>query len=78
VKQLILAALPDAQVELKDLTGTEDHYEARIISEQFAGKTPLEQHRLVYAALSEAMNGPLHAISLRTCSPEPGKAMGAP
>jgi len=55
---------------VRDLTGTQDHWEALIVSEAFAGKTPIEQHQLVYAALGELMAGPVHALALKTYSPE--------
>jgi stress-induced morphogen len=63
-------AFPDADIELEDLTGTKDHYQARIISEAFAGKTPVEQHQLVYSALQEEMKGPIHALALKTYTRE--------
>lgn len=55
---------------IRDLTGTNDHWEALVVSEAFAGKTPIEQHQMVYAALGELMAGPVHALALRTYSPE--------
>lgn len=70
VRRLLLAALPDADVELVDLTGTEDHYQARIVSQAFEGKTLIEQHQLVYRALGEAMLGPIHALALKTYTPD--------
>ena len=70
VRRLLLAALPDAQIELVDLTGTEDHYEARIVSQAFEGKTPIEQHQIVYRALGDAMHGPIHALALKMYSPQ--------
>jgi stress-induced morphogen len=76
VKALILQAIPDAQVVLTDLTGSQDHYEARVVSAQFEGKTPLERHRLVYAALGAAMHGPIHALSLKTSTPTPPSQTG--
>ncbi len=60
------AAFPDADLEVQDLTGTRDHYQARIVSDAFVGKTPIEQHQLVYAALVEEMKGPIHALGLKT------------
>jgi stress-induced morphogen len=66
----IRAALPDAQVRLKDLTGTEDHWQAEIVSEAFAGLSPLARHRLVMAALAEEMKGPIHALTLDVKTPE--------
>ncbi len=70
VKSLLAKAFPDADIELVDLTGTKDHYQARIVSSAFAGKSPVEQHQLVYAALGPAMNGPIHALALKTYTPE--------
>jgi stress-induced morphogen len=66
----IRAALPDATVELKDLTGTEDHWQARVISAAFSGKTLMQRHRLVMAALVEEMKGPIHALTLDVKAPE--------
>jgi stress-induced morphogen len=63
-------AFPDADVEVTDLTGTSDHYQARIVSDAFQGKSRLEQHRMVYAALGDAMRGPVHALALQTSSRE--------
>jgi stress-induced morphogen len=69
VRRLLLAALPDADIELVDLTGTEDHYQARIVSQAFEGKTLIEQHQLVYRALGDAIHGPIHALALKTYTP---------
>jgi stress-induced morphogen len=66
----IRAALPDAKVELKDLTGTADHWQARVISAAFSGKTLMQRHRLVMAALAEEMKGPIHALTLDVKAPE--------
>ena len=66
----IRAALPDAQVELQDLTGTEDHWKATIVSAAFAGQSMLARHRLVMAALAEEMKGPIHALTLDVKTPE--------
>ena len=69
----IRLALPDADVELSDLTGTEDHWKATIVSAGFTGRTMLERHRLVMAALVEEMKGPIHALTLDVRSPEESK-----
>ncbi len=53
-----------------DLTGTKDHWEALVVSEAFNGKNRIEQHQMVYAALGELMAGPVHALALKTYSPE--------
>ncbi len=65
----IQAALPDAQVELIDLTGTSDHWEGVIVSAAFEGKRTLERQRMVYAALEEEMKGPIHAFTFKTLTP---------
>jgi stress-induced morphogen len=66
VRARLLEALPGARVEITDLTGTEDHYEAVVVAAQFAGKSRIDQHKMVYAALGELMNGPIHALALTT------------
>jgi len=72
VERLLKARFADAQLELVDLTGTQDHYQARIVSNAFSGKTLLEQHQLVYGALASAMSGSgaIHALALKTYTPE--------
>ena len=65
----IRTSLPDAQVELRDLTGTEDHWHATIISAAFTGKSLIERHRLVMAALAAEMRGPIHALTLDVKAP---------
>lgn len=69
IRALLGNAFPDAEIELVDLTGTRDHYQARIVSSAFEGKSPLEQHRMVYAALGDAMQGAIHALALKTYTP---------
>jgi stress-induced morphogen len=69
VEQRLREAFPDAEIELSDLTGTRDHYQARVVSSAFEGKNPVEQHQLVYGALREEMKGPIHALALKTYSP---------
>ena len=66
----IRETLPDAQVELKDLTGTEDHWQASVVSAAFSGKTLIERHRMVMAALAVEMKGPIHALTLDVKAPE--------
>jgi stress-induced morphogen len=70
VRSLLLAAFPEADIDLVDLTGTKDHYQARVVSPAFAGKSLIEQHQMVYRALGDAMNGPIHALALNTYTPE--------
>jgi stress-induced morphogen len=66
VKARLLAAFPDARIEVTDLTGTSDHFQAVVVTRAFDGKTRIEQHQMVYAALGELMNGPIHALALTT------------
>ncbi|MBX5481587.1 MAG: BolA/IbaG family iron-sulfur metabolism protein [Myxococcaceae bacterium] len=66
----IRSAMPEAQVEVVDTTGTGDHFEARIVSTRFEGKSMVEQHQLVYAPLKDLLaTGELHALALRTYTP---------
>jgi stress-induced morphogen len=69
LRSRLLAAFPDAHVEVSDLTGTADHFQAVVVSAAFAGKTRVEQHKMVYEALGELMNGPIHALALTTRTP---------
>jgi stress-induced morphogen len=69
VRALLVAAFPGAELEVVDLTGTKDHYQARIVAAAFEGRTMVEQHQLVYAALGAAMHGPIHALALKTYTP---------
>ncbi len=69
IEALIKAALPDAQVTVEDLAGDGDHYAASVVSEAFRGKSRVQQHQLVYAALQGRMGGELHALALQTSAP---------
>jgi stress-induced morphogen len=60
------AAFPGAAVEVHDLTGTSDHFDARIAAPQFAGRSRIEQHQMVYRVLGDAMKGEIHALALQT------------
>jgi stress-induced morphogen len=66
IEALIREALPDAEVEIKDLAGDGDHYAATVKSAAFKGKTRVQQHQLVYGALQGRMGGVLHALALTT------------
>ncbi len=70
IEALIKAALPDAKVTIDDLAGDGDHYAATVISETFRGKSRVQQHQLVYAALRGRMGGELHALALQTSPPQ--------
>ncbi|MDQ0504377.1 BolA family protein [Xanthobacter agilis] len=70
IETLIKSALPDALVTIEDLAGDGDHYAARIVSEAFRGKSRVQQHQMVYAALKGTMGGELHALALHTAAPD--------
>ena len=70
IRSRIVGALPDAQVEVRDLTGGGDHYQVEVVSNAFAGKPPLERHRLVYGIFDDVLGGALHALSLQTRTPD--------
>jgi stress-induced morphogen len=72
IEGLIKAALPDAVVEIRDLSGVNDgdHYSASIVSSAFRGKTRVQQHQMVNAALKSVLGGRLHALALQTSAPE--------
>lgn len=58
-----------AHVQIEDLTGTKDHYQAIVVAEAFTGLPRVRQHQLVYKALGELMAGPVHALALQTYTP---------
>lgn len=66
IATMIKEALPDAEVEIRDLAGDGDHYAATVTSSAFKGLTKVKQHQLVYAALKGNMGGVLHALALTT------------
>lgn len=70
IEAMIKAALPDAIVEIKDLAGDGDHYAATVTSAAFKGKSRVQQHQMVYAALKGNMGGVLHALALTTVTPD--------
>lgn len=70
IEKMIKEAFPDAKVEINDLRGDGDHYAAHVISEEFRGKSRVQQHQLVYKALKGRMGNELHALALQTSTPE--------
>lgn len=68
IRQLIQQGLPDAQVQVQGDDGV--HFEATVVSPAFAGKMPLARHRMVYATLGDLMGGAIHALALKTVTPE--------
>lgn len=71
VETMIKSALPDAEVQVKDLKGSGDHYQLVVISSEFAGKSLVKQHQMVNDAVKSAMdNGSIHALTFKTYTPE--------
>lgn len=68
IRNLIEQGLPGARVEVQGDDGV--HFEALVVSDAFAGKLPLARHRMVYATLGQLMGGEIHALALRTLTPE--------
>ena len=66
IKKLIKEAIPDAEISIQDLVGDENHYSATIISKVYAGKSKIDQHKLIYKALKGKMGNELHALALNT------------
>ena len=66
----IKEAFPDAKITLVDTAGDEDHYDLTVVSAQFSGKSRIQQHKMVYAALKGHMTTTLHALKLTTKTPD--------
>ncbi|HEY8517536.1 MAG TPA: BolA/IbaG family iron-sulfur metabolism protein [Candidatus Binatia bacterium] len=70
IQQRIEAHIPGAAAEVRDYTGTGDHFEVRVVASAFEGKPLVERHKMIYAALGEAVDGrTIHALSLKTLTP---------
>ena len=77
VETLIKAGIPDAQVQVQDLTGGGDHLQAIVVSSEFEGKSLVKQHQLVYSTLQQEMaTEAIHALALKTYTPETWNAAG--
>ena len=75
VEEMIRVSIPDAQVQVQDLTGGGDHYQVVVISSQFEGKPKVQQHQLIYGSLREAMsNDAIHALAIKTYTPQTWQA----
>ncbi len=66
IEKYIKEAMPDAVIDIKDLAGDGNHYSATITSSQFAGKSKIEQHKMVYDSLKGKMGNELHALAIKT------------
>jgi len=70
IEKMIKDAFPDADITIEDLRGDGDHYGAIVTSKAFVGKSRVQQHQMVYAALQGKMGGDLHALALQTQVPD--------
>ena len=70
LKERIEREIPGASAHVEDLTGGGDHFRAEIVSESFAGLSRIDRHKLVYDVFGNEVGGPIHALSLRTSTPE--------
>ena len=71
ITAMLRETMPDAQVQVYDMTGTMDHLEVFVRSKAFAGVSPLDRHRMVEKALAPARaDGRIHALQIRTATPE--------
>jgi stress-induced morphogen len=66
IRKLLKEGFPDADIEINDLAGDDNHYAAKIKSSKFKGKTRVQQHQMVYASLKGKMGNELHALALTT------------
>lgn len=66
MQKRIEAAMPDAEMKLYDLTGDGSHYQLEVVSSHFAGKSMIEQHRMVYGVFADVIGQALHALALKT------------
>lgn len=70
IEDYIKSGIPDAKIRIEDLRGDGNHYAAYVESASFVGKSRIQQHQMVYAALQGKMGGELHALALQTTIPE--------
>ena len=70
IKERIEQSIPGALVEVEDYTGGGDHFRATVTAAAFEGRSRVEQHRLVYEVFGDEIGGPIHALSLKTQTPE--------
>jgi len=78
IKTTLEAKFEDSKVSVHDLTGTSDHFQVTVISDEFEGLAPLERHRKVYAALGTDVGGSIHALSIKAYTPDQWKRMEKP
>ncbi|NBX91919.1 MAG: BolA family transcriptional regulator [Proteobacteria bacterium] len=73
IKLIVEEKMPGSRVQVKDLTGTQDHFELTIVSKDFEGKSLVQRHRMVYGLFGSAVGAEIHALSLKTMTPSESK-----
>ena len=73
IQEIVEAKFEGSQAKVRDMTGTSDHFELIVVSAEFEGKNPVQRHRMVYAALGSVVGAEIHALSLKTWTPEEAK-----
>jgi stress-induced morphogen len=73
IQAAVLAAIPGADVQVADMTGTGDHFEVVVVSSAFEGKPLVARHRMVYSAIGSAVGKEIHALALKTWTPTEAK-----
>ncbi len=70
IRVKIESEVPGARAEVRDYTGTGDHFQVRVVAPSFEGRTLVERHQMVYQALGAAVDGrTIHALTLETLTP---------
>lgn len=69
IKTIVEKAIPGAQANVQDRTGTGDHFEVTVVSAAFEGKRPVDRHRMVYSAIGSAVGNEIHALAIKTLTP---------
>lgn len=70
LKTRIESGIPGSRASVEDLTGGGDHFRAEVVSDRFEGLTLIEQHQLVYGVFGDEVGGAIHALSIKTSTPE--------
>lgn len=78
IAAILQAALPDCTAHVHDDAGDREHFSAEVVSSAFTGRTRIQQHQLVYAALGGRVGREIHALALKTWTPAAWKAAGRP
>lgn len=76
ITRIILEGLPGCEVDVRDMTGTRDHFEIEVVSQTFEGLSLIERHRVLHRLLEGPMRGEIHAVKFKTLTPQQKAARG--